>query len=212
LSAFHCQPSPASELQAGDSKSSLFFLAYAAEQILSFLMAMIPFRCFFCYHFLEVIVMEFGHRDEHVDKDMLIMQANIDDMNPEWTSYITDQLFAGGANDVYWIPIIMKKGRPGIMLNVLVDESHLGEMESIIFSETTTLGIRYLHASCHRLAREFVTVTTKWGPATVKVGYHQGRRVQMAPEFKECEQIAKAYQVPLKEVYEEVRRAASSLA
>lgn len=155
--------------------------------------------------------MEFGHREEHTDEHMLIIQANIDDMNPEWTSHITDKLLSEGANDVYWIPIIMKKGRPGIMLNVLVGESRLGDMETIIFNETTTLGLRYLHASCHRLAREFVTVTTKWGPLTVKVGYHKGKMVQMAPEFKECEQVAKEYQVPLKAVYEEVRRAASSL-
>lgn len=149
--------------------------------------------------------MEFGHREEHLDNQMLIVQANIDDMNPEWTSYITDKLFAEGANDVYWIPIIMKKGRPGIMLNVLVEESRLAAMEAVIFSETTTLGIRYVHASCHRLAREFVTVSTQWGPLTVKVGYHQGKLVQMAPEFKECEQVAITHQVPLKVVYEEVR-------
>jgi pyridinium-3,5-bisthiocarboxylic acid mononucleotide nickel chelatase len=150
--------------------------------------------------------MKFQHREEHIDEKMIIIQANIDDMNPEWTSYITDKLFADGANDVYWIPIIMKKGRPGIMLNVLVDEQRLSAMESIIFSETTTLGIRYMHAACHRLAREFVSVDTEWGPITVKVGYHQGKLVQMAPEFKECEQAAKTHQVPLKMVYEEVRR------
>ncbi|MNI14965.1 hypothetical protein D3C73_682480 [compost metagenome] len=149
--------------------------------------------------------MDFGHREEHTDDQMLIVQANIDDMNPEWTSFITDKLFAEGANDVYWIPIIMKKGRPGLMLNVLVEETRLAAMEAVIFSETTTLGLRYVHASCHRLAREFVTVLTRWGPLTVKVGYHQGKLVQMAPEFKECEQIALTHQVPLKQVYEEVR-------
>lgn len=154
--------------------------------------------------------MEFGHREEHIDEQMLILQANLDDMNPEWTAYVSDRLFESGANDVYWIPIIMKKGRPGIMLNVLVEEQRLAEMEDIIFSETTTLGIRYLHASCHRLAREFVSVATRWGPLTVKVGYHQGKRVQFAPEFKECEHIAKTYMVPLKDVYDEVRRAAAA--
>jgi uncharacterized protein (DUF111 family) len=149
--------------------------------------------------------LSFDHREEHVDENMLLVQANIDDMNPEWTSYITDKLFAIGANDVYWIPIIMKKGRPGIMLNVLIEETILGAIEAVIFSETTTLGIRYLHASCHRLAREFHSVETQWGPLSVKVGFHQGKFVQYAPEFKECEEIAKRHQVPLKIVYEEVR-------
>jgi len=148
----------------------------------------------------------FNHREEHVDDQMLIMQANLDDMNPEWVSYIMDRLFDRGANDVYVVPIIMKKGRPGMMLNVLVDAGRLAEMEDVIFSETTTLGIRYIHASCHRLARDFERVDTPWGPMTVKAGYHQGKLVQFAPEFKECEQIAKQHQVPLKVVYDEVRR------
>ncbi|BFT69750.1 MULTISPECIES: nickel insertion protein [Paenibacillus] len=149
--------------------------------------------------------MSFNHREEHVDDGMLLIQANLDDMNPEWVSYIMDKLFDVGANDVYVVPIIMKKGRPGIMLNVLVEAARLSSIEDVIFSETTTLGIRYMHASCHRLGREFEQVDTKWGLLTVKVGYHQGKLVQYAPEFKECERIAKEYQVPLKLVYEEVR-------
>ena len=66
--------------------------------------------------------MAFNHRDEHVDDQMLVVQANLDDMNPEWVTYVMDKLFDAGANDVYVIPIIMKRGRPGIMLNVLVEE------------------------------------------------------------------------------------------
>lgn len=150
-------------------------------------------------------MVSFNHREEHIDDGMLLIQANLDDMNPEWVSYIMDKLFDAGANDVYVVPIIMKKGRPGIMLNVLVEETRLSFIEDVIFSETTTLGIRYMHASCHRLAREFEQVDTKWGLLTVKVGYHQGKLVQYAPEFKECEQVAREYQVPLKLVYEEVR-------
>ncbi|NQX68902.1 DUF111 family protein [Paenibacillus alba] len=149
--------------------------------------------------------MSFNHKDEHVDDNMLLIQANLDDMNPEWVTYIMDKLFEVGANDVYVVPIIMKRGRPGIMLNVLVEERLLSAVEGVIFSETTTLGIRYMHASCHRLARDFKQVQTQWGLLTVKVGYHQGKLVQYAPEFKECEHIAKEYQVPLKVVYEEVR-------
>ncbi len=150
--------------------------------------------------------MPFDHREEHVDDRMLILQANIDDMNPEYCSYVTDLLLEQGANDVYWIPIIMKKGRPGIMLNVLTDDESAKRMEDVIFRETTTLGLRYLRASCHRLGREFHRVDTPWGPIRVKAGFHQGELVQFAPEFKECEQAAKTHGVPLKQVYEEVRR------
>ncbi|RAV06294.1 nickel insertion protein [Paenibacillus sp. YN15] len=149
--------------------------------------------------------MEHLHRQEHTDGGMVILQANLDDMNPEFTSYITDLLLAAGANDVYWIPIIMKKGRPGIMLNVLVGEEGIAAMEQVIFAETTTLGLRYVRAECHRLGREFVRVETRFGPMSVKVGYHGGKPVQFAPEFRECEEAARRFGVPLKEVYEEVR-------
>lgn len=150
--------------------------------------------------------MSFQHREEHIDDHMLMIQANIDDMNPELCSYIGELLFEQGANDVFWIPIIMKKGRPGVMLNVLVAEAELARMEEIIFRETTTIGLRYLRASCHRLGRDFHRVDTQWGPISVKAGYHQGKLVQFAPEFKECEQAAKRNGVPLKQVYDEVRR------
>lgn len=151
--------------------------------------------------------MEFGHHTEHLDEDMLLIQANLDDMNPEFTSYITDKLLEHGANDVFWIPIIMKKGRPGIMLNVLADEKGLPALEDIIFRETTTLGLRYLRADCHRLGRSFEEVETAWGTFHVKVGYYKGEPVQFAPEFRECEEAAKRHGVPLKAVYEEVRKA-----
>jgi uncharacterized protein (DUF111 family) len=148
----------------------------------------------------------FNHRSEHTEEDMVLIQANLDDMNPEWCSYVMDKLFEAGANDVYWIPIVMKKGRPGFMLNVLCSEERIEEMENVIFTETTTLGLRYLRADCHRLGREFIQVATPWGQITVKVGLYKGEVVQASPEFKECEQAAKSFGVPIKEVYEEVRR------
>lgn len=150
--------------------------------------------------------MEFNHREEHVDEHMLIIQANYDDMNPEYTGYVMDKLFERGANDVYWVPIIMKKGRPGFMLNVLVHESLLAGMEEIIFTETTTLGLRYMRAACHRLGRSIEKVETAWGSVGVKAGYHQGKMVQFSPEYRDCEKAAKEHGVPLKTVYEEVRR------
>lgn len=136
---------------------------------------------------------------------MMIVQANIDDMNPEFSPHISDLLFAAGVNDVYWIPIIMKRGRLGIQLNVLTGAELLPEVERIIFEETTTLGLRYWPATVHRLGREFVQVQTTWGAVRVKAGFYQGKLVQFAPEFNECESIARAHGVPLKKVYDEVR-------
>jgi len=152
------------------------------------------------------MVADFGHREEHVEEGMVVVQANVDDMNPEWCSYVADKLFEQGANDVYWIPIIMKKGRPGLMLNVLTAEAKLKEMEEIIFRETTTLGLRYMRAACHRLGREMEKVDTPWGEISVKIGYYGGQPVQFAPEFRECEAAAQQSGVPLKTVYDEVRR------
>lgn len=148
----------------------------------------------------------FDHRLEHVDENMLVIQANVDDMNPEWCSYVMDRLFEAGANDVYWIPIVMKKGRPGLMLNVLSGADKLGRLEEIIFRETTTLGLRYIRAACHRLSRKFVRVDTPWGAVTVKAGYFKDELVQFAPEYKDCEQAAIQAGIPLKQVYDEVRR------
>jgi uncharacterized protein (DUF111 family) len=151
--------------------------------------------------------MTFSHADEHLDDNMLLVQANIDDMNPEWCSYTADRLFAAGANDVYWIPILMKKGRPGLMLNVLIDKGGLAAVEDVIFRETTTLGIRYMKAVCHRLGRQSTKVSTPWGDISVKAGYRDGEMVQYSPEFSECEEAARRHGVPLKKVYDEVRRA-----
>lgn len=149
--------------------------------------------------------MEFDHREEHVDDRMLIVQANIDDMNPEFCPAITEMLLSEGANDVYWVPIIMKKGRPGIMLNVLVQEQLLDAVEKIIFTETTTLGVRCMRASCHRLGRRFTQVETPWGVISVKAGFYKGELVQFSPEFKDCERAARDYGVPLKQVYDAAR-------
>jgi len=148
----------------------------------------------------------FDHSLEHIDEEMFVVQSNLDDMNPEWCSHISDSLFAAGANDVYWIPIIMKKGRPGLMLNVLVQADRLEQVEDVIFRETTTLGLRYIRTTCHRLGRRFEIVETPWGQVSVKEGYHREELVQFAPEFADCERIAKEHGVPLKAVYDEVRR------
>ncbi len=150
-------------------------------------------------------VLNFEHGEEHRDPEMMVIQANLDDLNPEISVYVSEALFEAGANDVYWVPIIMKKGRPGLMLNVLVNRERIAEMEKIIFEETTTLGVRYIAAECHRLGRKMVEVATEWGTVSVKAGYREGKLVQFAPEYRECEQIAKRCQVPLKTVYDRVR-------
>lgn len=148
----------------------------------------------------------FSHSQEHVDPDMIRIEANIDDMNPEWIPYVMDKLFEKGANDAVCIPVIMKKGRPGFMFQILASKERLNEMEDVLFAETTTLGLRYSPVICHRLSRKQTEVETRWGTIRVKTGSYRNRLVQVAPEYEDCARIARNQGVPLKDVYHEARR------
>jgi pyridinium-3,5-bisthiocarboxylic acid mononucleotide nickel chelatase len=147
---------------------------------------------------------------EHLDKEMIKMEVNLDDISGEWLGYVMDLLFEAGANDVFYTPIDMKKNRPGVLLQLLCSYEKLPAMEKILFTETTTLGVRYYPLTVHRLERNFKKVTTEWGQVTVKEGIFEGRIIQRAPEFEECKSIAQQHHVPLKMVYEKVWKAINS--
>jgi hypothetical protein len=83
----------------------------------------------------------------------------------------------------------------------------LEAVKEFVFRETTTLGLRYAPVTCHRLGREIVRVETPWGPVAVKIGRYNGETVQFAPEYRDCERIARQHGIPLKNVYDEVRAA-----
>lgn len=144
------------------------------------------------------------HNNEHIDDEMIKLEVNLDDVSGEWLGYVMDLLFDAGANDVFYTPIYMKKNRPGVLLQLLSSRHKLDKMKEILFKETTTLGVRYYPLTVHRLERKFKIIETVWGPVTVKEGYHAGDLVQRAPEYEECKEIAKQYNVPLKQVYEQV--------
>jgi len=141
---------------------------------------------------------------EHVDDGMLKVEVNLDDAPGEWLGYVMELLFEAGANDVFYTPIYMKKNRPGVMLQLLCRRENLDSLQTILFRETTTLGVRYYPLTVHRLGRRYVTVETEWGAVTVKEGLLDGEVVQRAPEYEECRAIARAHRVPLKQVYEAV--------
>lgn len=143
---------------------------------------------------------------EHIDDDMIKMEVNLDDMSGEWLGYIMDVLLNVGANDVFYTPIYMKKNRPGILLQLLCSRQDMEKIKQILFQETTTFGIRYFPMTVHRLERRFLDVHTKWGYVRVKQGIAGQEVIQSSPEFADCKAIAEAYQVPLKQVYEEVWR------
>ncbi|WP_203247620.1 nickel insertion protein [Sporosarcina beigongshangi] len=141
---------------------------------------------------------------EHVDHEMLKMEVNLDDISGEVLGYLMDLLIESGANDVYYTSIYMKKNRPGTLLQLLCSQENLEKMKHILFTETTTLGIRYYPISVHRLERRFRTVKIEWGTVTVKDGIYDGQVIQSSPEFEECKKIAEQHHIPLKKVYEQV--------
>jgi hypothetical protein len=136
--------------------------------------------------------------------DALHLECNIDDMNPEFFEYIADRLFKAGASDVFLSNIIMKKGRPGILLNVICETDSSDIVKNIIFTESTTLGIRTFPFRKDTLARKFETIKTIYGDITVKRSYYQGKEVSWKPEYEECKRIASEKRIPVKEVYNNI--------
>jgi uncharacterized protein (TIGR00299 family) protein len=142
---------------------------------------------------------------------LMMLESNIDDMNPEFYSHLIPLLFEQGAVDVYLTPIIMKKNRPGIMLNVLCPLTLADKLEETIFVETTTLGVRRMPVNRNSLQREVRHINTKYGTIQVKLAVRDGRILRVSPEYEDCSRIARAFKLPLQEVYREVSQAAQIL-
>ena len=139
---------------------------------------------------------------------VLLIEANIDDMNPEVYGYLFDRLLAQGACDVYATPVLMKKGRPGNVLSVLAPAGRLDELAEIVLQETTTIGLRYYGVERRVLERQIRAVATPYGEVSVKFSSIDGRR-RAAPEYEDCARLAQEHQVPLLSVYEAARAAAT---
>ncbi len=154
----------------------------------------------------EKILKDENLKDGYVSDEAVLIETNIDDMNPEFYDYIMDQLFSQGALDVFLTPIQMKKNRPAHMLSIIVYEQNLKEILEVLFSESTTLGVRIREIKRLRLAQQNFIAETKYGKIRVKVGIFKGEIKNIAPEYEDCKKMAKQHQVPLKEVYEEVKK------
>jgi hypothetical protein len=143
----------------------------------------------------------------HAGDQVWVLEANIDDMNPEWAGFLMERLFSAGALDVIFIPAQMKKNRPGLLLQVICSEKQQPELLQIIFQESTTAGVRYYRASRAVLQRSESMLKTRFGNMKVKI-FGSGVNAAVAPEFEECRRVAVLKGVPLKEVYAEVIAAA----
>jgi hypothetical protein len=142
-----------------------------------------------------------GRLEATEDADgILSLETNIDDMNPEIYPFVLEQLFSAGVNDAYLVPIIMKKGRPGVVLSALVERSKLDAALDIVFRETSTLGVRIHPVERRKLLRSIKEVQTSLGLVRVKAVLHEQKEV-LLPEYEECRRIALEQHLPLIDVY-----------
>jgi pyridinium-3,5-bisthiocarboxylic acid mononucleotide nickel chelatase len=132
-----------------------------------------------------------------------VLEANLDDLNPQIFGYVVDRLLEEGALDAFGLPVQMKKNRPGMLLTVLCRPQNASKLQQIIFAETTTLGVRQREENRHALARRWITVTTQWGDVRLKVASMNGAITNYAPEYEDCRRIAAEHHVPLKNVMQD---------
>ncbi|MCF8095751.1 MAG: nickel pincer cofactor biosynthesis protein LarC [Desulfobacteraceae bacterium] len=142
-----------------------------------------------------------GRNRTGVSDSMMLVETCIDDMNPEIYGYLTDRLFADGAKDVYMIPVYMKKGRPGTMVQVLCEKARKDDIASRILTETSAIGVRYWPVQRRVLERCVVTVETTFGPVAAKQVCTPDGDTRIAPEYESCRRIAEEQDIALQSVY-----------
>ena len=147
-----------------------------------------------------------GEIENNGNESINVIETNIDNMNPEIYPYVIERLMENGALDAYLTSIIMKKGRPAVKLTILAEQKETDKLCSIIFDETTTLGVRIFPAQRKKLEREIKTIKTKYGNVRVKISKLNNKIQNVTPEYEDCVKIAKKHKIPLKKVYEEVNK------
>jgi len=150
-----------------------------------------------------------GEQAGDLDRDQVtVLEATIDDMNPQFFEPLMDRLFEAGALDVFLSPVIMKKSRPGTTLTVLAEAGIADRCAALILTHSTTFGVRAHTATRWKLHRDIITVTTPHGPVRVKRGWSGGRITIVSPEYEECRRLSRATGVPIQVIYDDARRAA----
>jgi uncharacterized protein (DUF111 family) len=140
--------------------------------------------------------------------EVAVLEATIDDLNPQLYEHVLERLLAAGARDAFLVPVIMKRSRPATMLRVLAEPADRERLAGIVFAETSTIGLRWTTWRRTVLAREDRTVDTPWGSVRVKVARAPDGTLNVAPEFEDCRRLASARGVPLKVVHQAALAAA----
>jgi hypothetical protein len=138
--------------------------------------------------------------EEAQTEHIVVLECEIDDMNPQLFGPLMDRLYAGGALEVFYVPVQMKKNRPGTLVTVLADPAMRDRLSSTLFTETTTIGVRYQLVQRERLEREIQTIETPFGPIRFKVARRHGRIVNASSEFEDCARAAAERQIAVKDV------------
>ena len=141
------------------------------------------------------------------DEQVVVIETNIDDMNPQAYGFVMERAFAVGALDVFLAPLQMKKERPGVLLTVLAKPDDAELLIDLLLRETTTLGVRYYNANRRTLDRVVESVATEYGAVRVKVARDGGRTLHFQPEYEDCKRLAEQARVPLLEVQDAARAA-----
>ncbi|HJQ69422.1 MAG TPA: nickel pincer cofactor biosynthesis protein LarC [Blastocatellia bacterium] len=150
---------------------------------------------------LRLVVGELAdHNSSEPESDVVVVETNIDDMNPQVYEHVLRLAFKAGALDAFITPVQMKKSRPGVLLTVLCEPVLLNSIIDMLLAETTTLGVRYYGAKRRVLARAVEMVETEYGSVRVKVARGGGRTLHFQPEYEDCLKLAEAAGVPLIEV------------
>ena len=131
---------------------------------------------------------------------VVVVECEIDDMNPQLFGVVMDRLYAVGALEVFYVPVQMKKNRPGTLLTVIAAPQRLAQISDVVFRETTTIGLRHSEVERECLPREIVTIETPVGAVRFKVARRDGRIVNVVPEFEDCVRAAAAGNLAVKEV------------
>ena len=140
----------------------------------------------------------------------VLLETNIDDMNPQFFELLSERLFAAGALDVWLTPISMKKGRPATIVSAIVPTDRKSAIESVLIENTSTLGVRATQIDRVKTARTIEQITTRWGDVAVKLRQWNGRVIDVMPEYEDCAAIARANDLPIRLVWDEAHRLAES--
>jgi uncharacterized protein (TIGR00299 family) protein len=144
------------------------------------------------------------YSDKEKETKACMIECNIDDMNPEWYDYIMEKLFNQEVQDVFFTPLIMKKNRPAVKISILCSPDQTDDIKKLLFTETTTLGLRSYLVDKTALERKLSKLSTKYGEVTVKSAYYRNKLIHSKPEYEDCKRIAKEKNIPIREVLKHI--------